>query len=115
MVQARVTANVTPAAVIAFTNPVSRVSETNKHFTNTSTIMRNANEHMQLSLCDIQLEAKMTLLITEVGSIVNLAAWSSETSVSYRNTTQRHNPEGCDLNLGQHENLKSHICCRCLF
>jgi hypothetical protein len=27
------------------------------------------------------------------------AVWSSESSVSYRNTTRRHNPEDLDLNL----------------
>jgi hypothetical protein len=36
------------------------------------------------------------------------AAWSFETLVSYRNITQRHNPE-LDLNLRRLENLKSRI------
>jgi hypothetical protein len=33
----------------------------------------------------------------------------SETSVSYRNTTWRHNPEHFDLNFHRHENLKYRI------
>jgi len=38
------------------------------------------------------------------------AARSSETSVSYRNTTLRHNPEGLDLHVHRCENLKSCWC-----
>jgi hypothetical protein len=33
------------------------------------------------------------------------AVRSSETSVSYRNTTRRHNPDDLDLNLHRRENL----------
>jgi len=35
------------------------------------------------------------------------AAWSSQTSVSYRNTTQRHNPEDFNLNIYRRGNIKS--------
>jgi hypothetical protein len=35
------------------------------------------------------------------------AAWSSETSVSYHNTTQRHNPEDRDLKHHRHESFKT--------
>jgi hypothetical protein len=35
------------------------------------------------------------------------AAWTSETLVSYYNTTWRHNSEDLDLNLHRHENLES--------
>jgi hypothetical protein len=34
------------------------------------------------------------------------AAWTSETIVSYRNTTRRHNLEELDFNLHRLENLK---------
>jgi hypothetical protein len=37
------------------------------------------------------------------------AARTSETLVSYRNTTQRHNPDELDLNLHLRENIKSRI------
>jgi len=33
----------------------------------------------------------------------------SETSVSYRNTTQRHNPEDLDLILHRRESIKSRV------
>jgi len=35
------------------------------------------------------------------------AAWTTETSVSCPNTTQRQNPEDLDLNLHRRENLKT--------
>jgi len=35
------------------------------------------------------------------------AAWSSETLVSYRKTTQRHNPEDLDMKLHHREGLKT--------
>jgi hypothetical protein len=36
-------------------------------------------------------------------------AWSSETLVSYRDTTRLHTPEDLDLNLHRREDLKSRI------
>jgi len=37
------------------------------------------------------------------------AAWSSETMVSYQNSTRRQNPEDLDLNLHRRENLRHRI------
>jgi hypothetical protein len=39
------------------------------------------------------------------------AAWTSETVVSYRNTTRRHNTEELDVHLHRRENLKSRKWC----
>jgi len=43
------------------------------------------------------------------GDLKMEAACFSETWVSYRNTTQRNNPEDLDLNLLRRENFKSRI------
>jgi hypothetical protein len=37
------------------------------------------------------------------------AAWTSETSVSYRDTRRRHNSEDLDLKHHRRESFKSHI------
>jgi hypothetical protein len=37
------------------------------------------------------------------------AAWTPETVVSYRITTQRHNPDDLDLNLQRHEIIRPRI------
>jgi len=37
------------------------------------------------------------------------AAWTSETFVSYYNTTRRHNPEDLDLKYHRRENTKIRI------
>jgi len=39
------------------------------------------------------------------------AAWLSETSVYYHNTTFRHNPEDIDLRHHQREILKTRVFC----
>jgi hypothetical protein len=43
------------------------------------------------------------------GEVKMKTAWTSQTTTSFHNTTQRHNPEDLDLNLHHRKNLKSLI------
>jgi len=50
---------------------------------------------------------QFSTLVPIYETIYTVAAWSSETSLSYNITTWRHNPDHNNLNLHRRENLKT--------